>query len=512
MGGTATEDTSVTPTGKWPSLKALPWFVVLIPAAYVLNLWVETGVSSLAVVRSLLIVTTVAALLTTVIAIATRRPHLAGIVVLVGFGLLASRGPVYAAAIVLIAVLGGLALYLWTRARRERLTWRRAGDALNVVAVLILLVVVGSGLFTGTVASIPDDLDQGTSEVWPAAEEGTTDHGMPDIYVVLLDGYPRTDWLSRLFGGDNGAFLEALTERGFDIAERSSSNYMFTELTLTSMLNMAAMEDIEGIGEVIRGEVNDHTRLRKVLNENRLFGFLRERGYRIVTSSPGYEHVSMRLADTYLDGGQLNDFEYHLVRYTVFQWLVNRVAPDFFGDQQRERIDSEFAAIADVIAQPSDRPVFAFFHIPAPHPPIVFDADGGRAPRPPSGDVFQQAHSLEDLDADAYVNQIAYLNRAALDALDAGLEARDAGDPPVVIVMSDHGAAPRPEVFEGEGGEEHHANLFAAMTPGKTGLYAEDVSPVNVFRILLDAYFDAGMDPLPDRVYSWDSTTGTDAP
>ena len=165
-----------------------------------------------------------------------------------------------------------------------------------------------------------------------------------------------------------------------------------------------------------------------------------------------------------------------------------------------------------MIARPSDQPVFAFFHIPAPHPPIVFNADGGRAPRPSSGDVFQQAHTLNELDTDAYADQVTYLDDAALHALDAGLASRTDAEPPIIIVMSDHGAAPRPEVFQGAGNEEHYANLFAAMTPERSVFFPEDVSPVNVFRILLDAYFDAGLETLPDGPYSWDSTTGTDAP
>lgn len=511
MAGRDADDQSRASAPGWRALGALPWSAVLIPGAYVLNLWVETGVSVLAILRPLLIVVAVAALLTLVLGAVTRRPQLAGVIVLLGFGLLASRGPVYAGAIVLIAVLGWVALLLWARTRRERLTWQRVAEALNVMAVLIFGVVVVTGLTNGTAAAVPDDLAQGNPELW-AVSNGDPPTGDPDIYVVLLDGYPRTDWLERLFGGDDADFLLALRERGFDVAGRSSSNYMFTELTLTSMLNMAAMPDIEGIGEVIRGEVNDHTRLRKVLNDNRLFAFLRDRGYRIVTSSPGYEHVSMRLADTYLDGGQLNDFEYHLVRYTAFQWLVNRIAPDFFGDQQRGRIASGMSAITDVIGRPSDEPVFAFIHIPAPHPPIVFDAQGGHAPRPPSGDIFQQAHSLEELDAEAYASQVEYLDRAVVEALDAGLAARGGATAPVIIIMSDHGAAPRPEVFQGAGEEEHYANLFAASTPGKTGLFPEDVSPVNVFRILLDAYFDAGLVPLENGPYRWDATTGTDAP
>jgi hypothetical protein len=490
-------------------LRVLPWFAVLIPATYVLNLWVEAGVSIMAIIRALSIVAGAAALLTLLIALITRRLQLAGVAVLLVFGVLMSRGPLYAAAVIVIAVASFLAVVIWGRIKGQRPTWEQAGQALNTFAIVVFVVVAAGGVTGGSFGAIPDDLRQGT----PSLERSGMPQAdvPPDIYVLLLDGYPRSDWFERLFGGDNSEFLEGLRERGFDVAERSSSNYMFTELTLTSMLNMAAMPDVEGVREIIAGEVTDHTKLRQVLNENRAFSFLRSHGYRIVSSSPGYEHVSLRRADVYLDNGEFNDFEYHLVRYTVLQWLTNRVAPDFFGDQQRARIRSSFAHASEAIGD-AGPPTFAFIHIPAPHPPIVFDAAGGRAAPPASGDVFQQAHSLDDLDAVAYSAQVEFLDGETLRALDTAMSARGDAPPPVLIVMSDHGAAPRPQVSEGQGGPEHYANLFAATTPGHPGLFPDDVSPVNVFPILFNAYFDTDLALLPNGIYAWDSTTGTTAP
>ena len=63
--------------------------------------------------------------------------------------------------------------------------------------------------------------------------------GPPDIYVILLDGYPRADTLARLFDFDNGPFLAALEAKGFDVSAGSSSNYMYTELTLDFALSHA---------------------------------------------------------------------------------------------------------------------------------------------------------------------------------------------------------------------------------------------------------------------------------
>ena len=54
----------------------------------------------------------------------------------------------------------------------------------------------------------------------------------PNIYILLLDGYPRADTLAERYDFDNRPFLEELRDRGFDVAERSRTNYMFTQLVL----------------------------------------------------------------------------------------------------------------------------------------------------------------------------------------------------------------------------------------------------------------------------------------
>ena len=105
--------------------------------------------------------------------------------------------------------------------------------------------------------------------------------------VLLLDGYPRADWYGRLFGGDNSAFLDGLEARGFSVADESTSNYMFTQLTLASMFHMRPVPEIPELEPVLNGSMHGHPRLRNTINDNPVFDFLRDRGYRIVTFGPG---------------------------------------------------------------------------------------------------------------------------------------------------------------------------------------------------------------------------------
>ena len=75
-----------------------------------------------------------------------------------------------------------------------------------------------------------------------------------------------------------------------------------------------------------------------------------------------------------------------------------------------------------------------------------------------------------------------------------------------MIIMSDHGAERRPQVFESDGTPGHYANLFASRTPGVEGVFPEDHSPINTFPRLFNAYFGTSFDEWADERYPWIAT------
>ena len=78
---------------------------------------------------------------------------------------------------------------------------------LNVISALFVVVVIASAVVQGRVGMIIDDLDQGRPWTEAAAAGPSTDEqsDLPDIYVLLLDGYPGAHALERVFGFDNAA-------------------------------------------------------------------------------------------------------------------------------------------------------------------------------------------------------------------------------------------------------------------------------------------------------------------
>ena len=233
--GAAASDPEGTSIATWP------WYPVVFAAAYVLNLWVESGVSFFAVTRSLAVGVLATGAMLLLLALATRRPHVAGAATLVASALLVSRGALNALAVLVLAVAVPLALVLWGRIRRAPLSWPRFTRAMNLLSGLMLVVVLGGGATRGAYPALVSDVFGGGDGI-SQTRAGNADD--PDIFILILDGYPGDESFSRLFGGDNGQFREELEARGFDVMRQTESNYTFTQGTLTSMLHMRPLHEI----------------------------------------------------------------------------------------------------------------------------------------------------------------------------------------------------------------------------------------------------------------------------
>jgi len=90
-----------------------------------------------------------------------------------------------------------------------------------------------------------------------------------------------------------------------------------------------------------------------------------------------------------------------------------------------------------------------------------------------------------------------------LAAIDDALQPRRDDNLPVMLIMSDHGAERRPQVYQGDGTAGNYANLFAYLTPGAEDLFPDDASPINVFPRLFNHYFGTELREWPDERYPW---------
>lgn len=475
----------------------LVWHPIALAAVFVLYVFVEVLVSPYAMLRSLVIAMAGAALVTALGWMLTRDRHKGGLIgalvvmIIVGWGSPLLVG--MALALMVLIVL------LVKRITGSAVPWARATYVLNILSVVLLVAIAIKIVTTEALGQIVADLRQGgplpaVSSTVPRAD------GPPDIFLILFDAYPRADQLERLFDYDNQPFLQALEARGFEVSRDSHSNYARTELTLASVLNMRLLHDVAGLQPIIEARSDAQPAIRNVTNHATALQLLRERGYEVVASAPGYEEVALRQADVFVDAGQINEFETILMRETALADLLPAIAPDFMADQQRGRIEAGLESIRELVGAPSDKPRFALIHLPTPHAPIVYGQTGERirvtVRRPNDYDSDGQSKELQVVQ---YREQLDYVNAQILAALDDALAAP--GREPVIIIWSDHGSRIDLDTDVQLRMREQVSNLFAARAPGQPGLFSASHTLVNTLPILFDAYLGTDIPRADDRFF-----------
>ena len=281
-------------------------------------------------------------------------------------------GIAWAAAVVLVVV---LVARLVLR-RSNRWTVEGATSFLNRGALLLAFVALAMGAVTGKAGQAIADLSQGeVLQAWLASSDTDAGREGPDVYAVLLDGYPRADVLADAFDIDNEPFVSALEERGFAVAGESHSDYIWTHTTVPSMLHMDYVEHIPALEPVASGEAPQQPTIRNAIDDNPVWTVAHDHGYTTVSIGSGFEQVTARKTDVFVDSGDMNEFEVSLLASTFLGDIVNLVAPTFAASEQAARIEHNLDTLP-TIAAADNGPVFVWAHVPAPHQPTVLAADG----------------------------------------------------------------------------------------------------------------------------------------
>jgi hypothetical protein len=248
--------------------------------------------------------------------------------------------------------------------------------------------------------------------------------------------------------------------------------------------------------------------IRRLSTKPRVFDQFRELGYEVVAVASGFEEVALRGADRFIDTGQANELEIRVIGNTAIAPVVQLLDPDWFADQQRSRVVSVFDAAAVLSREPHERPRFVLVHVPSPHAPIIFAADGSAVPMSDLPNFYDDTFIHRPLPRSEalaqYAGQVAHIDDLSLTAVDQVLASDPT--PPVVLIVSDHGSGVGLDWrnLADSDLDERTANLFAAYVPGRPGVFPPDVSLVNVFGLLFGACFGRAYEPQPDTAYGWE--------
>ncbi len=412
---------------------------------------------------------------------------------LLGFGILGEQKFVLSLYGLLFAVL----VFLTYKKIRD---WKKCTFLLNVLGLSLVSLALANVIFS-----------YNASFRWKAGTSSETEaiagKEAPDIFYIILDGYPRHDILNEIHQYDNSKFLEFLKKKGFRILEDSHSNYPGTSLSVASALNLDYIDRL--IPEEKR-QSDNRWFLKDLIQRNHVIEFLKRQGYVTAAFDSGYFHTELKNVDHFFATGWfLNEFHEALLDTTP-AWVVFKNIGRY--EVQRSRI----LYILDHLPDPRDpsKPVFVFAHIMALHPPFVFGPNGEeRSPEKSSLQFWKDFGdpSSKDL-SQQYQDQLTYLNKRIQSTVQAILESRNR--PVLIILQGDHGSS----FLAPERGAPFYQERFSilnAIRVSDESLLYDSMTPVNTFRVIFNLLFgnsynlleDRSFYSLPKTPYKWEDVT-----
>lgn len=330
--------------------------------------------------------------------------------------------------------------------------------------------------------------------------------GDRDIWYLLLDRFGSARSIEA-YAGVEPTLPGRLEAHGFEVAHDARASFVKTALSLASTLGMTQLEDLVAR---MGPESADEAPLTVAIRDHAVGRFLRDRGYRIIQLGSWFmPSAQSAIADTVLVPSTGNDFD-RLFRETTLLalWEELTVPPIGHNDaQHRDFARYQLHELEHLRTAPHREPRFIFAHILLPHPPYVFDEQGG----------YPTAEERAAPEPERYARQLAW-TEAQIGAFVERLVDVPEAERPIVIVAADEGPYPpryqaTMKTFDWRTATDEElvikfGTLLAIELPmaGEPRV-TERMTTANIFRLVLARAFGADLPLLPDR--SWASLDAT---
>ena len=281
----------------------------------------------------------------------------------------------------------------------------------------------------------------------------------PDIYHIILDahsGFSRKDLCDL-------EFKENLINLGFNIYENFYSNYMTTNLSVSSFLNYDYVYNlIKEKTNIILPEM-----ILPFYKNNRVFEFFMQNGYDVKTVIKSkYFNFLFKNTSNFTTRNQF----FELLFYCFVKYSNN------FTSQIKNTLEHYSKLPIDI-----KKKNFHYIHLLAPHPPYYCNEKGN-------------LNSENNFTNPAYyLPYQKYINKLTINNLKQIMEKMKKNS--IIILHSDHGFV-RTKEFA-------HNILLAIYTPDKQKLeYNQDeTSLVNLYRLIFNKYFNKNLPLLKSEFY-----------
>lgn len=345
----------------------------------------------------------------------------------------------------------------------------------GIFSILIIFIVVEIVMVTNIPIITTYDEDQSFV---------IDENNLRDVYVIILDEYSNSQVLSNYFNHDNSEFDNFLKKNGFFIPETTFANYIETRLALPSFLNM----NYVNLDHELKSEQD--MVLKKITTNNLVMSNFQNLGYEIIYF---HEENNLQPIDTSKNKLCSSFFTNILLVFVLDNTPVKIIQNLSDPYHQEEMIENRLCIFNELpmIKSKFTSPVLVHAHINLPHAPILFDSEGN---------TFSQ--DLPNTPSN-YVEQLKFTNYKVMQVVEKLL---DQEPQPIIIILSDHGyrwqidwSSPTIRDYQ-----ISFPNYIALYFPGNSQKLNDDYStmtPVNVYRILFNTYFETDYALLENKMF-----------
>jgi hypothetical protein len=318
----------------------------------------------------------------------------------------------------------------------------------------------------------------------------------PDVYFLLFDSYPATDFLRQYLQFDNSRLDSILIKKGFKVINKSRSNYNRTAFSLTSELNFEYLKDLTAKTKLTAQHYNRALLTIKDAVVPEVFLHL---GYKMYNLSsfelanqvPIYRESFLTSSEenvllyNTLPGRIRNDILWNFITgiyVKLFHSVNGRESVSILlSDVKKRDFNNKIAdSVVHIPADPAVCPKFIYAHFYLPHPPYFYNENGV------PNELKRVTDTQSFFSKKYFFPYLKYTNKIIIQTVDSILAG--SRKPPVIIIQSDHSSID----YEGCPNIKDLCfnNYTAFYFPDKQYEQLHDtLSNINTFPLIFNKYF-----------------------
>ena len=314
----------------------------------------------------------------------------------------------------------------------------------------------------------------------------------PDVYYLVYDCYPGTQFLKDYMQFDNSRFDLELKKNEFYVIKKPKSNYNRTAFSIASTLNFQYLQDIQD--HLVPNSKNYSQALLTIRQSDalKIFKFFNYNFYNL--SIFDFENSPAVYKENFLTLPSERILLYNSLIERVRQdlsWNFNSPAfrknEQFLNAYQLKKRDFNNLVIDSLLKLPflpGAQPKFVYAHFYLPHPPFFYDSNGN------SNNIQLVTDEKTFRNKTLFLSYLKYTNNKIIQICNA--IKKGSNNKALILLQSDHGFT------DFEGGpvepETFFKNYIALFSPDKdySALY-DTISNINMFPIIFNKYFGSNI-------------------